>query len=79
VGALGHFVEHGADLLPFRVELFELRWADVASVDGVIQPRLRFRGFAERVVTLLTNAASYRRFAQASAIIAFTARDERLI
>jgi len=36
MGALGHFVEHGSDLLPFRIELFELRRADVAGIDGVI-------------------------------------------
>lgn len=36
MGTLGHFVEHGPDLLPFRVELFELGRGDVAGIDGVI-------------------------------------------
>jgi hypothetical protein len=36
MGALSHFVEHGPDLLPFRVELFELRGGDVAGINGVI-------------------------------------------
>ena len=36
MGALGHFVEHGADVLPFSVEILELHHGDVARVEGVI-------------------------------------------
>jgi hypothetical protein len=36
MGTLGHFVEHGPYLLPFRVELFELDCGDVAGINGVI-------------------------------------------
>jgi len=36
VCALGYLVEHGADLLPFCIEFFELRRSDVGSVCCVI-------------------------------------------
>ena len=36
MGAFGHFVEHGSNLLPFRVELLELCRADVAGIEGMV-------------------------------------------
>jgi hypothetical protein len=36
MGSFGHFAKHGADLLPLRIQLAELRGSDVASVYCVI-------------------------------------------
>jgi hypothetical protein len=36
MGTLSHFVKHGSDLLPFRIELFELGHVDVDGIDRVI-------------------------------------------
>src|SRR5205814_9768555 len=50
MGAFGHFVEHRADLLPFRIELLELRRSDVARIDRVIYPGLGFRRFTHCLI-----------------------------
>jgi hypothetical protein len=79
VGALGHFVKHCTDLLPLRVEFFELRRRDVARIERVVYQDWVSVASPNASLSLLTNAASYRRLAHASAIIAFTAREERRI
>ena len=36
MGALGHLVEHGPDLLPFCIQLLELGRGNVTAIDRVI-------------------------------------------
>jgi hypothetical protein len=51
----------------------------VVTVQRVIQPRLRFHRFAHGLVNLVDECRGYLRRAQASAIMALTAREERRI
>jgi hypothetical protein len=57
VRTLNHLVDACPDGLPGGIEVSMVGWRDVLTIQGVVEPGLRFRRLAHASVSLLMNEA----------------------
>jgi hypothetical protein len=48
VGALNHSVQHSADVLPGIIQFLKLPGINVSTIQGMVQPALRFHALSHR-------------------------------